>query len=289
MDELRFGGFTIEKWMKVVPRGYLDGTTFGHAPEHDVPPEIREQSMLRQVQLMDLALFLAAERTSARVAAALASHAPDDASLVFLATQALDEARHFEAFARRFDELGIARADRDRLVDDLLSPAYRGFLDILLEAADRGDYEAGVVGLNVILEGMAFPLYDYEMRYWAPFDPGLVDVIRGAFRDECRHVGFGERAIAHRLARDPAARARVQRVATDLGRKMRDVFRDFLAAFVGFYDLAVQEHPERCRDVEIVPGRRLIDTPADEQVRWLESRIEQVHRERLARLGLEAA
>jgi hypothetical protein len=236
---------------------------------------------------MDLALFIAAERVSTQAASGLVRIAPDEASLCFLASQTLDEARHFEAFARRFEELGLEPEKRERLAANLLSRAYREFFDLLLEAVDRGDFEAGVVGLNVILEGMASPLYDYEMRYWRPFDPGLVAIIDGAFKDECRHVGFGEKILAFRLGRDPGLRARVQRRVDELSLKMRDVFAEFLAAFVGFYDLAVQEYPERCAQVEIIPGRRLAETSADEQVRWLEHEIRRGHKKRLERIGLE--
>lgn len=283
----KFAEFSIDKWMRTVPRGYLAETTFGRAESGTVPPEIREQSMLRQVCLMDLALFIAAERVSTQVASGLVRLAPDEASLTFLASQTLDEARHFEAFAHRFEELGLEPEKRERLAANLLSPAYREFFDLLLEAVDQGDFEGGIVGLNVILEGMAFPLYDYEMRYWRPFDPGLVGIIEGAFKDECRHVGFGEKLLAHRLGRDPGLRGRVQRRVDDLSLKMRDVFAEFLAAFVGFYDLAVQEFPERCASVEIIPGRRLAETSADEQVRWLENEIRRGHKKRLERIGLE--
>ncbi len=284
----KFAEFSIDKWLRVVPQGYLKGTSFGKPHDAGVPGEIREQGMLRQVYLMDLALFIAAERVSTRVASGLLRLAPDESSFCFLASQTLDEARHFEAFANRFRELGLEEERREKLAHDLLSPAYRAFFDLLLEAVDKGDFEAGLVGLNVILEGMAFPLYDYEMRYWRPFDPALVEIIHGAFKDECRHVGFGEKHLAWRLGRDPGVRQRVQRHVTDLSLKMRDVFAEFLATFVGFYDLAVQEYPERCESVEILPGRRLADTTADEQVRSLEGEIARGHRNRLERIGLES-
>ncbi|MBI3722617.1 ferritin-like domain-containing protein [bacterium] len=286
-EAFRFADFSIDRWLRVVPGGYLRGTRFGQPTGAGIPELIREQGMLRQVYLMDLALFIAAERVSTQVASALVRLAPDESSFVFLASQTLDEARHFESFANRFRELGLAPAQREKLAQDLLSPAYRGFLDLLLEMTAAGDFEAVIVGLNIILEGMAFPLYDYEMRYWRPFDPALVEIINGAFKDECRHVGFGEKHLAWRLSRDPLVRARVQRRIDDLSRKMRDVFKEFLAAFVGFYDLAVQEYPERCSGVEIIPGRRLLETSAEDQVRWLEHEIVLGHRKRLGRIGLE--
>ena len=44
---------------------------------------------------------------------------------------------------------------------------------------------------NLVLEGMAHPLYSYEERYWKPVDPYLARLVRGAFIDETRHVAFG--------------------------------------------------------------------------------------------------
>ena len=110
-----------------------------------------------------------------------------------------------------------------------------------------------------------------------------------AFKDECRHVGFGEKKLAHRLRGDVKARVRVQKRIDALSLRMREVFAEFLEAFVGFYDLAIQDYPARCAEIEIIPGRRLIDTPAEDQVRWLETRIQAGHRKRLTRLGLESA
>lgn len=281
--------FSIDRWLRVAPQGYLRETRFG-APEGDaLPEEVLAPGMLRQVYLMDLALFLAAERVSTQVASGLVRLAPDETAFAFLASQTLDEARHFEAFAHRLAAFGLEPARRDRLARDFLSPAYQGFFDLLLEAVDRGDFEGGVVGLNVILEGMAFPLYEYEMRYWRPFDPGLVRVIEGAFKDECRHTAFGEKWLAARVESDPGIRPRLERRVGELALKMKDVFREFLAAFVGFYDVAIQDYPERCADVEILPGRPLARTSADEQVRWLESAIAEGHRRRLGRMGLAGA
>ncbi|MDF1666567.1 MAG: ferritin-like domain-containing protein, partial [Planctomycetota bacterium] len=152
-DDFNFANFSIDRWLNVVPGGYLKGMSFGHSPKAGIPEEIKEQSMLRQVYLMDLALFIAAERVATQVASGLVGLAPDESSLVFLASQTLDEARHFEAFANRFDELGLPPEKREKLASDFISPAYRDFLDLLLETTDAGDFEAGIVGLNIILEG----------------------------------------------------------------------------------------------------------------------------------------
>lgn len=288
-DEFQFGRFSIDRWLETAPRGYLEGLSFGHSPNAEIPGEIQEQGMLRQVYLMDLALFIAAERVATKVASGLTRLAKDEASMIFLASQTVDEARHFESFAHRFEELGLHSEKREKLAKDLISPAYRDFLDLLLEMTDAGDFEAGVVGLNIILEGMAFPLYEYEMRYWRPFDPGLVEIIDGAFRDECRHVGFGEKYLLHHMKNDRPVRLRVQKKINDLSLKMRDVFNEFLTAFVGFYDLATQDYPERCQHIEIIPGRRFNDCSAEDQVRWLEHQIVTGHRKRLQRIGLDCS
>ena len=51
---------------------------------------------------------------------------------------------------------------------------------------------------NLVLEGMAYPLYGYEERYWKPVDPYLARLIASAFADETRHVAFGARWSAPR-------------------------------------------------------------------------------------------
>jgi hypothetical protein len=288
-DAFRFGQFSIDKWMRAVPGGYLEGTRNGITPGLEVPELLQKEGPLRDVYIMDLALFCAAERTGVKVAAGMARLADDEASIAFLAAQTLDEARHFEAFAARAAELGLPPEVRDTLGLDIMPGAYRRFLDTLLEAVDAGDAEAGLIGLNVILEGMAFPLYEYEMRYWAPFDPGLVQLVDGAFKDECRHVGFGEKKLAHRLRTDAGARRRVQRRVDEYGAMMKAAFDEFLSTSVAMYDAAVREHPELCRDVEIIPGRSLLDTSTEDQVRWLEAKILDGHARRLGRMGLDPA
>jgi len=286
-DGFQFAHFSIDRWLKVVAGGYLDGTSFGHTPDAPVPTEVQEQGVLRQVYLMDLALFIGAERTAVEIASGLTRLAPDHGTMVFLASQTMDEARHFEAFATRFGDLGLDTSQWQKIGNDYMSPAYRAFLDILLETVDRDDFLGGIVGLNIILEGMAFPLYDYETRYWAPFDPALVEIIEGAFKDECRHVGFGEKYLQYRLHRDVDSRNRIQSLVDDLSRKMNEAFDEFLSAFVGFYDLAIADYPDRCEAIEIIPGRPFAKTSAEEQVQWLRSQIERGHEKRLRRLGLE--
>lgn len=92
-DAFRFGQFSIDRWMKNVPGGYLQGTRHGRAPASEVPDLLQREGALRDVYLMDLALFVAAERTGVKVAAGMARLADDEATVTFLASQVLDEAR----------------------------------------------------------------------------------------------------------------------------------------------------------------------------------------------------
>ena len=55
---------------------------------------------------------------------------------------------------------------------------------------------------NLILEGMAYPLYGYEERYWQPVDPYLARLIASAFADETRHVAFGAALVGAALDGD---------------------------------------------------------------------------------------
>ena len=137
--------------------------------------------------------------------------------------QTLDEARHHEMFASRLAQSTAASGTR-AAGDEILIPPLRKFIDLCYEVADRGAFVDGLVLTNLVLEGMAYPLYGYEERYWKPVDPYLARLIASAFADETRHVAFGAALVGAALGDDPAARARVQRLTNDARRvELREV------------------------------------------------------------------
>ena len=173
-----------------------------------LPPAIAGERALGEVHRLDLSLFVVFEEVALRVSGALARSAPSPDALAFAAQQTLDEARHHEMFARRL-ALSTAAWGTRAGGDDILIPPLRKFIDLCYEVADRGAFVDGLVLTNLVLEGMAYPLYGYEERYWQPVDPYLARLIASAFADETRHVAFGAALVGAALDDDPGgARAR---------------------------------------------------------------------------------
>jgi ribonucleotide reductase beta subunit family protein with ferritin-like domain len=105
------------------------------------------------------------ERAALAASSGLINAAPDEASKRFLATQTIDEARHVEIFTQRLYDLGVKKAELEDVIRTRANPHLVKFAELLLEKVDKKDFFAGVVGQNVILEGLAFHVF--EMMYAA--------------------------------------------------------------------------------------------------------------------------
>ena len=184
-----------------------------------IPEAIAGERALGEVHRLDLSLFVVFEEVALRVSGALARSAPSRDALSFAAQQTLDEARHHEMFASRLAQSTAASGTRAG-GDEILIPPLRKFIDLCYEVADRGAFVDGLVLTNLVLEGMAYPLYGYEERYWKPVNPYLARLIASAFSDETRHVAFGAALVGAALDDNRAARARVQRLTDDARRVM---------------------------------------------------------------------
>jgi hypothetical protein len=144
-----------------------------------------------------------------------------------------------------------------------------------------------MVLMNLVLEGMAHPLYSYEERYWAPLDPYLARLIRAAFTDETRHVAFGAAQVRALLRDDGGRRARAAALCADARLALREVFDHYIRELVGLFDAVARLHPERFAAAEFAPGRLIAETPYEEQVGAIQASIGRAHARLLARAGLE--
>jgi hypothetical protein len=277
---------SIQRWTRdvAVRQWTRDDAALG-AVGAGLPEPIARERSLAEVHRLDLSLFVVFEEAALRVSGALVRRAPSPEALAFSAQQALDEARHHEVFARRLATSTAAWGTR-AAGDDLLIPPLRRFLDLCYEVADRGDFVEGLVLTNLVLEGMAHPLYSYEERYWSPVDPYLARLIASAFADETRHVAFGAALVRTALAGDAGARARVQRLADDARKVMGEVFTHYVRKFVGLFDAVARRHRALFAAAEFQPGRRLADTPYDQQIACIRHSIDIEHARLLARAGL---
>jgi hypothetical protein len=252
-----------------------------------VPEVIATERALAEVHRLDLSLFVVFEDVALRVSGALARSAPSRDALSFAAQQTLDEARHHEMFASRLAQSTTASGMRTA-GDEILIPPLRKFIDLCYEVADRGAFVDALVLTNLVLEGMAYPLYGYEERYWKPVDPYLARLIASAFADETRHVAFGAALVGATLEDDRAARARVQRLTDDARRVMGEVFDYYVRKFVGLFDAVARRHRALFADAELEPGRRLSDTPYRDQIASIHHRIDTEHARLLGRAGLDS-
>ena len=282
------GTWTIQQWLERTAWKTLKDTEYGRpSVEAGILPALFTDELLRQVYLIDVALFIGGERTSMEAVAGLLRCAPDEASKIYLGTQVIDECRHYEVFCRRMADFGVSPERRDALVKRYTTRALRSFYDLVLEQVDRGDFIAGALAQNIVMEGMAYPLYRYELKYWSKIDPSLTRIIKGAFADEAHHVGFGEALIRHHVkGLDPARRSRLAGLLRQFSGLMTEAFEQVIHHYVGLYQECANQYMPIMGEVEIFPGRRMATVTEEDQVRLLLEEIRREHSQRSQRIGI---
>jgi hypothetical protein len=280
---------SIARWVDVVASGQWARERAALDTVGDQLPDVIATSPpLAEVHRLDLALFVVFEEASLRVSGALTRLAPTPDSLSFAAQQTLDEARHHEMFRRRLElasrAAGLPAGEASAAI---LIPPLRRFIDRCYEVADGGAFVEALVLMNLVLEGMAHPLYAYEERYWKPLDPYLAGLVRSAFIDETRHVAFGAGQVRALLREDPRRRARAAALCADARLALGEVFEHYIREFVGLFDAVARLHPERFAGAELAPGHRIADTPYEAQVALIQGSIEKEHARLIARAGLD--
>jgi hypothetical protein len=220
--------FSIQHWLETCPQGYLNATVDGHAPGEREPAHVLENDVLRERQIRITVQLLAGERCALAASSGLVNAAPDQTSRLFLATQALDEARHVEVFSQRLVDLGVPPAELDATVKALASPHLLRFAEILLEQIDRKDFVSGVVGQNIVLEGMAFSVFELLHALALTGNPKFARTLAGTIADERRHVGFGEHRIGALLRDDPSRKPGIERMQQGMTEHMLAAFGDIV-------------------------------------------------------------
>jgi ribonucleotide reductase beta subunit family protein with ferritin-like domain len=212
---------SFEFWFQSV-EGYLNGHPYGVDPKGSLP-ELDDGE--RDALISTLSTYCVGEIAALDGASAMVGFAPNHQAKIFLATQAVDEARHLEVLLYRLAELGVddasanfeARANRNLL----------GFRDRLREFVDARDWEASVFAQNVVLESMEFAAFHSHMQ---SADPRTAEMLAGVLKDERRHMGFGENDLGRHLARRPEARARLAEIKKELDHLVLGTFEDSLRA-----------------------------------------------------------
>jgi hypothetical protein len=218
--------YSIQTWLESCPQGYLMGTEYGHVPDETEIGLLLDNDVLREDAIRTTVQLVAGERCALAASSGLINAAPDEASKRFLATQTLDEARHVEIFTQRLYDLGVKKADLESVVRRYANPNLVKFAEILLEKVDRKDFVAGVVGQNIVLEGMAFSVFEMMYAMNKDLNPKFGHTLAGTIADERRHVGFGENRIGSLIKEHPEKRPEVERMQKDMSYFMLATFAD---------------------------------------------------------------
>ncbi len=218
--------YSIQRWLEMCPQGYLEDTVYGHDPDASEPDELMGDEDLRAASIALTVQLIAGERCALAASSGLVNAAPDDASKMFLATQTLDEARHVEIFTRRLMDLGVKKEDVNSTVADLTNPNLVKFAEVLLGKVEAGDFIAGVVGQNIVLEGMAFSVFEMMEAGSRQLNPKFAHTLTGTIADERRHVGFGENRIGSLIREHPEKKDEIEKMQEEMAFYMLAAFAD---------------------------------------------------------------
>ncbi|MCP5035126.1 MAG: ferritin-like domain-containing protein [Actinomycetia bacterium] len=285
--------YSIQRWLELCPQGYLDETVHGHGESETEPEGLIEDDDLRTEAIRTTVQLVVGERAALAASSGLINIAPDYPSKQFLATQTLDEARHVEIFTERLYDLNVKPAELETTIEHFANPHLIKFAEVLLEKVGNGDFVAGVVGQNIVLEGMAFSVFEMMEALSRQTNPKFANTLTGTIADERRHVGFGENRIGSLLQEHPEKKPEIERMQQEMTGHM-------LATFASAFDegraldekgrqAAANEaaaHGEELEEVEW-HGTDLTSASVDERQGVLENTVLGEFKTRLARIGLE--
>ncbi|MFH8560009.1 VlmB-like protein [Streptomyces sp. NPDC017988] len=285
----------LRYWLQAVPNGTLRGNVLGHAPDVRPLDVVRAPGPLNSALTQELAYRSVAEEKATRAIGYLTALAPDNDTMEFYSTQLIDEARHAMVFRSHLLELGVSQAELFATVDRL-SAADRDQILIPLEnlglrvLRDERDFIGGVLVLTVLVEGVLAPAAELSERKWRVFDPAAADIERGAGIDEIRHLTVGSAIVRDHLRDHPRDKARLLELMGEgyaLWEKLPTM--EQLMRRESLFQRGIDEHGHLLGDYEIWPGRRLVDTTAQERLETGHEWAARMQRTRLAYMGLEEA
>jgi len=135
--------------------------------------------------------FVTGEEISLAASTGLAALAPNPAAHDYLLLQADEERTHLEHFRDKLLQFGLG----DRELKKFLAPSFAAFGRSIADRVEHGDYAAGIIGNNIVVEGLAICLLELgcgEMRANSDEIAKFMDFV---LEDERHHVRFGERML----------------------------------------------------------------------------------------------
>jgi hypothetical protein len=199
-----------------------------------------------------LSQLLHGEQGALMVAGELVACAPDFEAKLYVGSQAMDEARHVEVFAKYIRRL------------DKIYPPQPTLKSILTDIMQAPQWQSKMVGMQVILEGLALGTF---INVRAATGCALLRSLLGyVTRDEARHVAFGNMYLTTEVARmHPDERAAVEDFACEATRKIVSMRRG-LEGMAGFEDVLVDSGIDpadflEALHAEVAAGFKLAGTP----------------------------
>jgi len=276
--------YSIQNWLESCPQAYLEDTVYGHEAGETEPDLLMSNDVLREDAIRTTVGLVVGERCALAASSGLINAAPDEASKRFLATQTLDEARHVEVFTQRLYDLGVKKDSLESVIEQYANPHLVAFAEVLLEKVDRKDFIAGVVGQNIVLEGMAFSVFEMMHAMNSEMNPKFGHVLSGTIADERRHVGFGENRIGSLIKEHPEKKADIERMQKEMSYHMLATFAE---AFRNTQAVDELERIGQERSHTKYQGRDLGSMQPDEMEHLLADTVLAEFKTRLGRIGLE--
>lgn len=279
--------YSIQYWLESCPQGYLEDTEYGHAPGEKEPDAFLSDPVLREQTIRSTVQLVVGERCALAASSGLINAAPDEASKRYLATQTLDEARHVEVFTQRLLDLGVKKTELEDVIRSFANPNLVRFAEVLLEKVDKKDFVAGVVGQNIVLEGMAFSVFEMMLAMNQQVNAKFAHTLSGTIADERRHVGFGENRIGSLIQAHPEKKGEIERMQRDMSYHMLATFAD------AFRQAPSEEDRQRFRRELGERGQArwhgvdLASAEPEDMERVLADTVLKEFKTRLARIGLE--
>jgi hypothetical protein len=126
--------------------------------------------------------FLHGEQGALTVAARIVESVPDMDSKFYAATQAMDEARHVELYARFM---------REKI--GLYYPVNPDLAQLLADALSDSRWDMPYLGMQVLIEGLALAAFGVHRDMSQ--NPLVTQLLAYVMQDEARHVAFGRLAL----------------------------------------------------------------------------------------------
>jgi len=235
--------FTLKEETKLYQRGKQE-----QWDADSLPWELGTQLGLEQrtAGARVLSQFLYGEQASLVIASQLLPLVQDIEARYYLATQAIDEARHVESFYRYISLLGEVQPtnpNMQELVDKILS---------------MPTIEEKMVGSHILIEGLAQEVFHTAAK--AIEDPLLQIMLKQISQDEARHVAFGTTYLKKLVLRmETEVKERLMSRQMEFGMLMAGVVNDEAEASATFgLDLekvterAIKVHFHRLQEIGLM-------------------------------------